>query len=84
MLRLKWVESCPAMIPERKKSELQSEVLITPDGKIYAHNLTPEMARVLGELNPADKNIQQRVITHVDAQTKKLLPGYWDETHLKP
>jgi hypothetical protein len=55
-----------------------------PDGKIYAHNLTPEMARVLNELNPADKNIQQRVTTQVDAQTKKLLPGHWDETHLKP
>lgn len=69
---------------ENKKPELQSEVLIMPDGKIYAHNLTPEMARVLSELNPADENIQQRVITHVDAKTKKLLPEHWDETHLKP
>ena len=72
------------MKSEGEKPELQSEVLIMPDGKIYAHNLTPEMARVLSELNPADKSIQQRVITHVDAQTKKLLPGHWDETHLKP
>ena len=72
------------MNPESEKPELQSEVLIMPDGKIYAHNLTPEMARVLSELNPADENIQQRVIAHVDAQTKKLLPGHWDETHLKP
>src|SRR5438128_2530691 len=55
-----------AMKSESKKPELQSEVLIMPDGKIYAHNLTPEMARVLSELNPADENIQQRVITHVD------------------
>jgi hypothetical protein len=71
------------MNSENKKPELQSEVLIMPDGKIYAHNLTPEMARVLSELNPDDESIQRRVVTHVDALTKKLLPGHWDETNLK-
>jgi hypothetical protein len=30
------------------------------DGKIFAHNLTPEMARVLTELNPADKRMRRR------------------------
>jgi len=56
-----------------------SELLIMPDGKIYAHNLTPEMAAVLSELNPEDEAIQQRVVTHVGPETKKLLPANWNE-----
>lgn len=71
------------MKPHSKKSELLSELLIMPDGKIYAHNLTPEMARVLSELNPADESIKQRVMTHVNSETKKLLPADWDETEPK-
>lgn len=69
------------MIPEPAKPELMSELLIMPDGKIYVHNLTPEMAVVLSELNPNDETIQQRVITHVDQATKKLLPQSWDSSH---
>jgi hypothetical protein len=72
------------MKSQSNKAELLSEVMIMPDGKIYAHNLTPEMAKVLSELNPADESIKQRVITHVNAETKKLLPADWDETQLKP
>ena len=59
---------------------LISEVLIMADGKIYAHNLTPAMAAVLSELNPGDDAIKQRVITHVDQKTKKLLPPGWDHS----
>lgn len=40
---------------------LQSaEVLILPDGKILAHNITPEMAAVLCELQPDNQGMQQR------------------------
>jgi len=66
------------------KPELISELLIMPDGKIYAHNLTREMAAVLSELNPEDETIKQRVITHVGAETKKLLPASWDEPKSNP
>ena len=69
------------MLPEPAKTELMSELLIMPDGKIYVHNLTAEMAAVLRELNPDDKTIQRRVITHVDQATKKLLPQSWDSSH---
>ena len=69
------------MIPEPAKPDLMSELLIMPDGRIYVHNLTPEMAAVLRELNPDDETIQQRVITHVDQATKKLLPASWDSSH---
>lgn len=68
---------------ESPKAELLSELLIMPDGKIYAHNLTPEMAAVLSELNPDDESIKRRVITHVGAETKKLLPADWDESNPK-
>lgn len=37
-----------------------SEILILPDGRIFAHNLTPEMARVLADLNPADAAMGRR------------------------
>jgi hypothetical protein len=66
------------------KAELMSELLILADGKVYVHNLTPEMAAVLSELNPADETIKQRVVTHVGPETKKLLPANWDETKSNP
>jgi hypothetical protein len=37
-----------------------SEFLILPDGKILAHNVTPAMAKVLSELNPADEPMRRR------------------------
>ena len=64
-----------------QEQELMSELLIMPDGRIYAHNLTPAMAAVLSELNPNDTQIGQRVITHVDHETKKLLPAAWHAPH---
>jgi hypothetical protein len=36
------------------------EILILPDGKILAHNLTPAMAGVLTGLNPADQAMDRR------------------------
>ena len=42
-------------------AEMQlSEFLILPDGRILAHNLTPETARLLAELNPADEAMRCR------------------------
>ena len=40
-----------------------SEILILPDGKIFAHNITPAMAGVLAELDPEDKPMRQRAKT---------------------
>lgn len=42
--------------------EPTSEVLILPDGRILAHNISPVMARVLAELDPADETMKQRAI----------------------
>jgi hypothetical protein len=41
--------------------EAVSEILILADGKIFAHNITPAMARVLTELNPKDEAMSRRV-----------------------
>jgi len=40
--------------------EAASEILILSGGKIFAHNITPAMARVLSQLNPADAAMRQR------------------------
>jgi hypothetical protein len=39
---------------------LTTEMLILPDGKILAHNITPVMAAVLSGLNPADQPMKCR------------------------
>jgi hypothetical protein len=65
------------MKPKQDPVELMSELLVMPDGHIYVHNLTPEIAALLLELNPEDKTIARRVITHVNKDVKKLLPPGW-------
>ena len=64
-------------IPPVQQSELTTELMIMPDGKVLAHNLTPAMAAVLNELNPTDEAIKRRIITHVGPEVKKLLPAHW-------
>ena len=39
---------------------IQGEVLILPDGKILAHNITPEIAAVLSELDPRNELMRER------------------------
>lgn len=63
--------------------DAQCELLIMPDGQVYAHNLTPQMAMVLGALNPEDQDIKRRAITRADPETKKLLPASWDDSKVK-
>jgi hypothetical protein len=36
------------------------EILILADGKILAHNISPVLADVLAQLNPADQAMQER------------------------
>ena len=39
---------------------IQGEVLILPDGKILAHNIAPEIAAILSELDPRNELMRQR------------------------
>jgi hypothetical protein len=51
------------MKSKRRKADLgSSELLILPDGRILAHNITPVMARVLTELNPTDEAMNRRAL----------------------
>ncbi|MEI6715094.1 MAG: hypothetical protein WCO60_15145 [Verrucomicrobiota bacterium] len=43
--------------------EQTSEILILPDGTIYVHNLTREIAQLLQLLNPDDLQLKQRYLT---------------------
>lgn len=45
---------------KRSKTELNSELLILPDGRIFVQNLTQPMAMLLREFNPKDKAIAPR------------------------
>jgi hypothetical protein len=47
-------------VPTRAASSAQSELLILPDGRVLVHNLTPTMASLLAELNPADPAMRER------------------------
>lgn len=46
----------------RKVETSLSEMLILPDGRILAHNITPEMASLLAKLNPADEAMNRRAL----------------------
>lgn len=48
-----------------------SEILILPDGRILAHNISPAVARVLSDLDPADAAMKQRAIQ----KTNHEIPG---------
>lgn len=37
-----------------------TEMLILPDGTIYAHNLSAAVAALLSELNPSDPEMRRR------------------------
>ena len=42
--------------------ENHSELLLLPDGRILVHNLTPAMAALLHQLDPADRGMIKRAI----------------------
>ena len=44
----------------KNEAELNSELLILPDGRILVQNLTQPMAELLNRLNPKDKTIASR------------------------
>lgn len=45
--------------PPRKRNVV-SEILIRADGRVFAHNITPAMARVLSELDPSNEAMSRR------------------------
>ncbi len=51
-----------------------TELLIQPDGTIFAHNLTPAIAALLSVLNPADESMKQRAAA-INPQSSHELPA---------
>lgn len=43
-----------------------SEVLVLPDGRILAHNITPALAALLSELDPGNQGMQARAAALCD------------------
>ena len=70
----------------RKPDLGYSEVLILSDGRILAHSITPEMASVLSELNPADEAMNRRTTRKNTLECKpfsKLCRSRGDEAQIK-
>jgi hypothetical protein len=44
----------------RDDRQSSGELLILPDGRVLAHNITPALAEILAALDPADENMRRR------------------------
>jgi hypothetical protein len=55
------------------RSELSTELLILPDGKILVHNLTQPFAELLRELNPDCEQIAARATNY---ESKPSVPNH--------
>lgn len=49
-----------------------SEFLILPGGRILAHNITPAMAKILSELDPADEPMRRRAHPKIISKNNEL------------
>lgn len=50
------------------------ELLVLPDGRILAHNITPALARLLNEIAPGDEAMRQRADASVTPAAPLLPP----------
>jgi hypothetical protein len=59
----------------RDDGQHSGELLILPDGRILAHNITPALARVLAELAPNDAGMRARAgLAPVAPEPTRSLP----------
>lgn len=57
----------------RDEGRSSAEILILPDGRLLAHNITPALAAVLAELAPHDETMHLRA-TSVSAISSAQTP----------
>jgi hypothetical protein len=60
-----------ALKRRESRQALHSELLILPDGRIMAHNLTVEMAKILQFLAPGDDSMDQRIPGNPNSSSAK-------------
>jgi len=53
-------------------SDQTTEILLLPDGTLYVHNLTPEMAELLATLDPNDEEMRERAGSESAAEKREL------------
>jgi hypothetical protein len=49
----------------REEARSTCELLLLPDGRILAHNITPALARLLADLDPASEAMRDRAALSV-------------------
>jgi hypothetical protein len=64
---MKSAQQPPAAAPSSTDAEAVTRLLLLPDGRLLAHNLTPSMAQILQQLAPGDLILEQR-LCHSSAQ----------------
>jgi hypothetical protein len=57
---MKSAQQQPAVEPLSGHAEAVTRLLLLPDGRVLAHNLTPWMAQILQQLAPGDLILEQR------------------------
>ena len=57
---------------EKVQNASSEEILILTDGRILTHNLTPDMAAVLQQLNPHDEPMRRRAGEREGESTDEL------------
>ena len=57
-----------------------TEILLLPNGEILVHNLTPTIAALLSELDPADPSMRLRAAASGSPKPSRPLPNRPDRT----
>ena len=52
-----------------------SELLVWPDGRIFAHNITPELAALLLLLDPGDPRMRERAESRPASPAFAMFPA---------
>jgi hypothetical protein len=64
-----------------RRATLMGELLILGDGRVLAHHLTPALAQLLSDLNPADDAMRQRAAHRIKSREQPRNPA--DESQPK-
>ena len=67
------------MTAPKSTAAATTELLLLPNGQVLVHNLTPTLAALLAELNPADPWMRERAGASAAASNAVELPNNRDE-----